>query len=122
MLHKTNGEAPIISPPKTQNVQNDHGPGITTICLSYSNYESKTTTKCENEKLPSSDNNSEQRSLSGSQNFEEFEEKTFKIRDSNYLSINAPASSTSSLPKIKNTHAIIIFNQNLFSLYLLLSF
>ena len=113
---QTNGAATAINSPRSQNVLNGHvpGPNITTISISYSNYESRTTAKYEKEILPSS-TNTKQRSLSGCPNFEEFEEKTFKLKDSNYLSINTLASSTSSIPKFKNTHAVIILNQNHFS-------
>ena len=86
---------------------------ITTICLSYSDYESKPTT-IEEDKIIPSVKNSEKRSLSEHQILEEIEEKTFKLSNSNYHSINGLVSSTSSIQKIKNTHAIIIFNQNLF--------
>ena len=88
---------------------------ITTICLSYSDYESKPTT-IEEDKIKASVKNSEKRSLSEHQILEEIEEKTFKLSNSNYHSINGLVSSTSSIQKIKNTHAIIIFT-SIFSEY-----
>ena len=90
------------------------GGTITTICLSYSDYESKPTNNSSDEKLPSVES-PEQRSLAGNMNLEEIEEKTFKLSNQTFLSINGFVSSTSSIQKIKNTHAIIIFNQGIFS-------
>ena len=77
-----NGNAIVDQESYNENNKN-RADTITTICLSYSDYESRPTTLVEDIRIPSV-KNSEKRSLSEHQILEEIEEKTFKLSNSNY--------------------------------------